>query len=144
MSPGWRQLTAQRVINFTPLWWLARDSNWGWRIIIVPRITCCLYFSESGSQHQSLLCNTTAVLQQVLLVPLQLKTPEWSPRFSGTTLSQRPQFKLVTGLSYVDTVLSNAIRKARQRKAQGFLLCDQGFISTQIQNLLQAIMQLLS
>lgn len=45
MSPGWRQLTALRVINFTPLGWLARDSNWGACIIVVPHIiTCCTFF----------------------------------------------------------------------------------------------------
>ena len=37
-SPGWRQLTAQRVINFTPLQWLAKDSKRGWRIITMPHI----------------------------------------------------------------------------------------------------------
>lgn len=49
MSPGWRQLTAQRVINFTPLQWLARASNWGCYTATEPRIVTCCFFSQDYS-----------------------------------------------------------------------------------------------
>lgn len=131
MSPGWRQLTALRVINFTPLWWLARDSNWGWCLV-----TCCS-LAIAPRLYIIFVCGE---MDNTFSDVFSWRGIEWSLRVNDTALSQRPEFELVT-LSFVVTVLSNAIRKARRRKAKVFFFAPRASYNTRIQDLLQAIMQ---
>lgn len=83
MSPGWRRLTAPRVINFTPLWWLARDSNWGWSTIIVPCIII-MCFSKSPNLDYSTNLITEHAEGHILECFCSQGATEWSPRVSGT------------------------------------------------------------
>lgn len=104
-----------------------------------------LIFSESGLQHQSyyFASRGSGEVDNIFLGVFSWRGTEWSPRVNGTALSQRPQFELVTGLSYVVAVLSNAIKKERQRKARCFFFFATGAShNTEIQYLPQAIMQL--